>query len=476
MRIRSLTLLPGLLLVTPLLAQSLAGGANSDPRSANATMVSSQARELPRRAGPLGIGIDQQAKDRVLVSEVVPGGTAAAAGVAAGDTLAAIRGRSVPSMDTLRAAMREVFAGDTITIDVVRDGKRVSLPVTVAQRREAVEGSTVLYRSVTVPQGYRLRSIITLPERSGRARAGRHPALLYVQGITCDSIDRPGAPVAADIQIVHSLAKQGFVTMRVDKAGLGDSEGPPCSDIGFSEERDGYLAALKALMLMPEVDPARIYLFGYSMGGVMAPYLAQEGRVRGSIVYGTLVRTWFEYQLENARRQSELSGLSPGQVSEAVLHQAKESSMILIDKKTLGDVWRRWPEMRQEPQGLMYSENHIATRSMKFFHELQDLNLARAWQESTGSVLALYGEYDWVSALVDHQKIAEIVNLRSPGAGTVITIPQLDHGFTRHATLKDSFGALGRGARVPELSDQILRWIEAIEAPSAESPSRATPK
>jgi len=464
-------LFAALVSAAPLLAQAAAPGAAATPGAASPAAAA--ASPLPRRAGPMGIRIDPQAADRVLVSEVVPAGTAAAAGVVAGDTVVGIAGRVVTTSDTLRAALRDVYAGQTIRIDVLRQGAPVALPVTLADRREAVEGSTVSYRSVVAPNGYRLRSIVSVPERPARARGGRHPALLYVQGITCDSIDRPDRPDAADTRIVHALARQGFVTLRVDKPGLGDSEGPPCHEIGFAEELDGYRVALDALAAMPEVDPHRIYVFGYSMGGLMAPYLARDGRVRGSIVYGTLARTWFEYQLENARRQSALAGKSAAEVSEDVLGQAKESSMILVDKKTLGDVWRRWPALRQEPQGLMLDENHIATRSMKFFHELQDLNLARAWQESSGAVLAIYGEYDWVTALQDHQMIADIVNARTPGAGSVLTLPQVDHGFTRHASLQDSFRAMGQGTWEAGLPDRMLAWIDSVEETAPTVPAKA---
>lgn len=107
----------------------------------------------------MGIRIDPQAADRVLVSEVVPCGTAAVAGVVAGDTVVGIAGRVVTTSDTLRAALRDVCAGQTIRIDVLRQGAPVALPVTLADRREAVEGSTVSYRSVVAPNGYRATTV-----------------------------------------------------------------------------------------------------------------------------------------------------------------------------------------------------------------------------------------------------------------------------------------------------------------------------
>ena len=428
------------------------------------TSAASPQPPLPRRAGPMGVRIDPQITDRVAVEEVVPGTPAATAGILAGDTISSVAGKPVPTFEALRSVMRGLQGGQATTVEVLRDGGKRTLEIQLAELREQVAGSKLRYGSVDVPKGYRLRTIVTVPENESRKREGRFPAFLYVQGIICDSIDRPEAPDAVDTRIVHTMAGQGFVTMRVDKPGLGDSEGPPCSEIGFQEELEGYLAALNDLAQQPEVDPSRIYVFGHSMGGVMTPFLAKEGKVRGSIVYGTIARTWFEYQLENVRRQSELAGASPADVAEAMQQQAKESAMILVEKKTLGDVWERWPELRQEPQGLMLDENHMSTRHMRFFHELQDINIARAWNDSKGAVLGVWGEYDWVASHDDHERIAAIVNARQADSGTVLTMPKADHAFTTHASMAESRTAMGQGQWDANLPKRILEWIDAVES------------
>jgi photosystem II stability/assembly factor-like uncharacterized protein/pimeloyl-ACP methyl ester carboxylesterase len=255
---------------------------------------------------------------------------------------------------------------------------------------------------------------------------------------------------------------------------VGDSEGPPCSEIDLQTELAGYSAALKQLSEMPGVDPQRIYVFGHSMGGVLAPYLSKVVPVRGSIVYGTLARTWFEYQLENVRRQAALQpGASEAEITEAVQAEAKSSSMILIEKKTLGDVWARWPELKQPTQGVMLDENHMSTRSMPFFHQLQDLNLAKAWQESTGAVLAVYGEYDWVTSEEDHRKIVGIVNGRTRDAGTLLLRPQADHAFTTHLNRMSSVAAMGQGQFDEGLPAEILAWIASIEGRAPAKPAQA---
>ena len=150
--------------------------------------------------------------------------------------------------------------------------------------------------------------------------------------------------------------------------------------------------------------------------------------------------------------------------------------MMLVDKKTLGDVWARWPELRQPTQGVMLDETHMSTRSMPFFHQLQDLNLARAWQQSTGAVLAVYGEYDWVTSQKDHEKIAEIVNGRAPGAGACIVLPKADHAFTKHDSLQASVTAMGQGEYDADLPKRMLEWIATVEAGKPAAPAAAPAK
>lgn len=422
------------------------------------------AAALPRRAGPLGIRLETVSEGEIRVREVVPGLPGERAGVRPGDRIRAVAGKPVASPPDLSAALVGRRGGEVVELELRRgEGESLRLPVTLETALERVDGSEVRYDSVTVPGGYRLRTIITEPIDSPLDRDGRRPGFLYVQGITCDSIDRPTMPEAPDTRIVHAMAKAGFVTLRVDKPGVGDSEGPPCPEIDFSTELEGYLAALRQLASLPGVDPERIYVFGHSMGGVMAPYLSAAVPVRGTVVYGTLARTWFEYQLENVRRQGELMAIPDAELTAMLQAEAKTSSLVLVEKKTLGDVWDRWPELRRPTQGLMLDETHQSTRHMRFFHELQDLNLAEAWSRSTGAVLALWGEYDWVSSREDHERIERFVNARTPGAGSMQVIPRADHAFTVHPDRIFSLTRLGQGDWDGSVPEAVLAWIDGLD-------------
>lgn len=98
-------------------------------------------------------------------------------------------------------------------------------PVPLAARADyAIE-----YGSVDVG-GAKRRVIITRPRH-----AGKHPAVLLIGGIGCYSLDgilRPPELHDAYATLLASLTRAGYATMRVEKSGMGDSEGPPCATRG----------------------------------------------------------------------------------------------------------------------------------------------------------------------------------------------------------------------------------------------------
>ena len=453
-----------------------------------------------RRRGAIGIGLQLQG-GQAVVSAVRPDGAAAKAGLAAGDRLIKVGGTAIEAGAQASAqateALRTAPAGVSVLVEISRGGLEQTLtlvPDTLADEDLAAAASTVTYGDVIVPEGYRLRTILTRPSASAPPAAGTdsastlRPAFLFVQGIYCASLDRPTQPDAVDTRLVHAMAKAGFITMRVDKPGLGDSQGPPCGDINFQTELDGYIAAARALVQTPDVDPDRIYMFGHSMGGVMAPYIVADVPMRGAAVYGTQARTWLEYSLENVRRQMELSGAPAAEVSAAVLEQSRMLAPLLIDKLTLGQVWVKHPELKptgEQAIAAMLEPERMASRHVSFYHQLQDRNLADAWatvgKESRTHVLGIYGEYDWVTAQLDHEQIAAIVNANHPKdalvlsqpRGTWTVMPKHDHAFTTHANLDGSREAMGRGTWTGELPETVLGWIAQVEGRAQVKPAAA---
>ena len=110
--------------------------------------------------------------------------------------------------------------------------------------REQSSAYEILYGSVRVG-GEVQRVIVTNPPGEGPK-----PALFFVGGLGCYSLDFSGTgPKAEDYQrILDEVTKIGYVTMRVEKTGMGDSVGTHCENKDFKREVAGNLEGLKALV------------------------------------------------------------------------------------------------------------------------------------------------------------------------------------------------------------------------------------
>ncbi|MFO7166735.1 MAG: trypsin-like peptidase domain-containing protein [Chloroflexota bacterium] len=69
-----------------------------------------------------------------LVSEVVPDGPSAQAGLQPGDVITAIQGRAIGQDATLRSLLLEHRPGERVTLDILRNGQQMQLEVTLAER------------------------------------------------------------------------------------------------------------------------------------------------------------------------------------------------------------------------------------------------------------------------------------------------------------------------------------------------------
>src|SRR5947208_4608326 len=129
--------------------------------------------------------------------------------------------------------------------------------------RESYPNVDVIYDSVTSPDGKRLRTIITKPHDSTR----KLPVIFVAGWLSCDSIEAPPDTKDATGLVFRGLAQlPGFCLFRVDKQGVGDSEGV-CAENDFASELAGYRAAFRALKNYDFIDSNRAYILGISNGG-----------------------------------------------------------------------------------------------------------------------------------------------------------------------------------------------------------------
>jgi pimeloyl-ACP methyl ester carboxylesterase len=348
-------------------------------------------------------------------------------------------------------------AGDTVRFQILREGKLLELTSTLqAMPREQLKGVDIIHDSVMTDLGFRLRTMITRPQNS----TGKLPAVFLVGWLSCDSAEHPfGAGGDGFARLLDDIAMQsGFVLIRVDKPGIGDSEGPPCSDLDFQTELAGYRAAFQSIKRYDFVDQDRVFVLGLSNGGGFAPMVPQNEKVRGYIVAGGWSKTWLEHMMELERRRLKLSGKNQAEIADAMRGYAEFYTDYVVRKMTPREVVRAKPHLAP----LWYDDpEHQYGRPAAFYHQLQDLSLASAWEKVDAPVLVLYGEYDWIMSRGDHELIAEIVNSRNAGRASFVELPKTDHTFIAFENMQRAFNDDGSGRYNPSVSEVVLKFLQA---------------
>jgi hypothetical protein len=377
--------------------------------------------DLPRRAflgAHLGPDAEAFSDAGMLVDDVIPGAMASDAGVGSGDRILRVAGAPVRSLCELGHALRVAGAATATEIAYERGGVETAAVVDVlACPTEHIEGARVDYGCIE-SRGARLRTITTRPDGDARG------TVLIIQGIACDTVDFGPATDSPLAQLVASWTQAGFATIRTDKPGIGDSTGGPCRDIDFESELDAHRAALGALTDSDAGPP--VYLFGHSIGGMVAALLACERAVDGIVVYGTSTMKWIDCIVATTRRQLEMRGASAA-------HIAKRLSTLREQARTEG----------------------LNGRSALFHTQLHTIDLEDAWQRAeVGRVLVARGRHDWVVSPEEQARIAEL----TPET-TVIDIPGLDHVMGWHPDEAHSMSHYGAGRADATLGGRIVDWM-----------------
>ena len=400
----------------------------------------------------------------VLVRSVLPGSPALEAGLQDGDVLVTADGEPIRGLEPFLRSLAARSPGQTLRLGLSRDGKRreAKLELRERPRETGSDAYEVLYGSVR-SRDSRLRTIITRPKDGAR-----HPALFLIPGLGCFSVDNPTGGLGVYRRVIEEFAGSGYVTLRVDKPGCGDSEGGPCSEDDFDTQLEGYRKALKMLKGLSCVDPERVFIFGHSMGGIMGPILASETPVRGIAVYGTTARPWFEYTLENTRRQTALRGETAEELDRTMRREARFQHHFYVEKKSPTQIVEAHPDLRDYVREFSPDGVHMYDVHYRFFQQLNDRNLPSHWNKIGGAhVLSIWGRADFVTSETDHAEIARMVNAARPGKATFRVMEGVDHGFQRAATQEESFNRTGPGDLNPEVFRLLREWVDArsIAAP-----------
>jgi pimeloyl-ACP methyl ester carboxylesterase len=368
----------------------------------------------------------------------------------------ALRAKRLQSLKALGVRARSRAALTVAFLAIAAGLCAEELPRKSKTPRESYPNVDVIYDSVIAPDGKRLRTIITKPRKA----KGKLPVIFVAGWLSCDSVEAPADTKDETGLVFRGLAQMpGFALFRMDKQGVGDSEGV-CAETDFHSELAGYRSAFRALKNYDFIDANRVYMLGISNGGGFAPLVpesvAEQSAVRGYISVGGWVKTWFEHMLEIERRRFALMGEVPGEVNGRMKGAATLYHEWLIKSRPVDDIVKGQPQLSELwPEGRDHA--HLYGRPLAFYEQLQNLNLADAWSRVKASTYVLRGAFDWIMSREDSELIANYVN-RNGDLASFYEIPNTGHTFQHYLSLADAFK--GKRAQFdPNVIGLLTDWL-----------------
>jgi pimeloyl-ACP methyl ester carboxylesterase len=307
--------------------------------------------------------------------------------------------------------------------------------------REHFQNAEVIYGWAQDNAGHKLRTFITRPKNA----SGKVPAVFFVGWLSCDSVEYARGETDGFGAIFWRLIEQsGYATVRMDKAGVGESQGD-CSKLDFKTELSGYQSVFDEMLKYDFIDPAKIFVVGLSNGGGTSALIPRQHPVRGYIAASSWGRTWYEHMLELERGRLTAGGASPADVNSGVKAFTELYTLYLIRGMTPGEAVAQRPEWK----GLWYdAPDGQYGRPAAFYQQLQALNLGEAWQKVTVPVLVMHGTADTIMSDADARAIAENVNRAHPGMARYVEVAGGDHLLSVKGKLAD------------EVAPVMMKWMQ----------------
>ncbi len=244
---------------------------------------------------------------------------------------------------------------------------------------------------VYVSDTIQLPARLTMPSAS--SIKGRVPVVILVHGSGPSNMDEAVGPNAPFRDLAEGLSRRGVAVLRYDKRTFVCPQFFANATAGFTYDDETVDDAISAIRLVKDslaqtmaIDPSRIYIVGHSMGGMLAPRIAERsGEVAGLVLLAAptgKLRPAIERQLAYLGRSAEearqLTDLALAEIPEVYLDMDARYSdtataqrlnlpMLILqgerDYQVTMDDYRTWHEAVGSRQGVVMksypSLNHL---------------------------------------------------------------------------------------------------------------------
>jgi uncharacterized protein len=298
-------------------------------------------------------------------------------------------------------------------------------------------------QKISIPaNGFTLAGTMSRPTR---AEAPRLPAVVLLGG--SGHVDRDelvaGIPVLG--QIADALADGGYLVVRYDKRGIGQSGGR-AESAGLADYAEDVRGAVRWLADRKDVDPKRIAVVGHSEGGTVALMAAaKEKRIAAVGLLATPGAMGADVVLAQQQYLLDKMKLSPEEKQAKVDAQKKIHEAVLTGK----GLDQLPPDIRKQVDNPEF-QSLLASDPAKILPDVRQ------------PILIVQGQLDVQVAAPNADRLEELAKKRKHPAGVEkLIVPDINHllvpattgDVAEYATLKDKHVSSA-------VTDAIVTWLK----------------
>jgi uncharacterized protein len=334
-------------------------------------------------------------------------------------------------------------------LDVVRDDVAASTSRTQTYSNPGDE-------PVTIPAtGFNIAGTITRP----KVAAARYPAVVLHTGSGVGDRDGTAAGVPTLGQIAGALADAGYLAVRYDKRGYGQTGGRSESATlhDFAED---LRAVVRFLEKRKDIDPRRIIVLGHSEGAWVALLAAsREKKIAGVISIAAPAVTGAEMVLEQQQHQLDQMKVPDAERQAKVELQKRINEAVMTDKGWEGIP----PELRKQADS-------------PWFRSLLLFDPAKVIEDVRQPLLIIHPDLDRQVPVAHADKLAELAKKgRSPSV-EVMTVRGVNHLLVPATTGEVSeYGTLTDRNVSKDVTETIVNWLKKTFGTTPNT-QRPTPK
>lgn len=402
----------------------------------------------------------------IRVDSVLPNSTAALLKLKKNDLIVAFNHTHINTINDYSSLASQIRSDEKVTYKILRNGKSMELSGKAVMRPyESSEWYDITYDWVKFREGY-LRTITRKPKRKTNL-----PCILLIPGYGCGSIENYTGSYNG--HLMDEWLKNGYAVVTIEKSGLGDSYNcQPCLEADLATDIESYDAGYRYMENLAFVDKSNLFIWGHSLGGMVAPEVAKRHSPKGVMVFGTVFRPWSEFLLEMHRIQKPLlEGMGYEETETFTRLIQKVYYEFFVLKKTREQLAEN-PEYKAIVSGeLEYKPGNTAMwgRHWRFWQQIDTLNLAKTWTALNCKVLVLNGGTDYEQcAPIEPVLIEKTVNTAHPGFAKRVQIEDLDHFMMKSTTYEEAAKNFkeqqyAKGNFNKRIADETVLWLNAIK-------------